>query len=115
MVRYPLLGGYRSLKGKLSSSWISYCINYFSCGPDQIPTRHVKAFIAAYSLRVHGPSCTAGMAEGMRQLSHHIHRQEAEGGECGARHSCFFSFGLGPSPQDSDGHTQGGLPALVQL
>lgn len=34
------------LKGQLSSSWISYSINYFSCGPDQIATRrHIKALV----------------------------------------------------------------------
>lgn len=44
------------LKGKLSNSWISYSINYFSCGPDQILTRrHVKALLqlTAWGSTVH--------------------------------------------------------------
>lgn len=68
------------LKGKLSNSWISYSINYFSCGPDQILTRrHAKALLqlTAWGSTVHRAQ---RHGRGVRQLSHHIPSQKAEGG-----------------------------------
>lgn len=106
--------GMAVLKGKLSNSWISYSNNYFSCGPDQILTRrHVKALLqltawgsTVHRAQRHGRRCEAAITS---------HPQPESRGRCIVVLGTPCSFGLVPSPQDSDGHTQGRLPALVQI